>query len=146
MVEREPVSNVEQAIIFATAAHAGQLDKSGVPYIYHPLRVMEAVRHLGDSYARVAVLHDVVEDTGTTLEQVRDYEPLILTTAEVLAIKLVTREDGITYREFIQRIADDTHGIARAVKIADIRDNLGRLTPELKGLEKRYGKALEILQ
>lgn len=143
--------SVEVAITFATRAHMGQLDLSGVPYIYHPLRVMEAVRRLGEEYARVAVLHDVVEDTDFSLEAVA--RAVQLTDDETAALDLVTRApEGdsarITYTDFIIRIGADRSGagdIARAVKLADIYDNLGRLTPGLKGMEKRYTKALEIL-
>lgn len=138
---------LERAIVLAARAHAGQLDKQGVPYIRHPLRVMEAV---SDASRVAAVLHDVVEDTATTLGALREQG---VDRATVAAIDLVTRppKDAParpTYREFIDRIvlAPRLAGaIAREVKVADINDNLGRLTPEMKGMEERYAWALERL-
>ncbi len=62
------------SIICAAEAHAKQLDKSGVHYIYHPLRVMLAVRHLGIDYACCGVLHDVVEDTPVTLRYLTELD------------------------------------------------------------------------
>ncbi len=77
------------SIICAAEAHANQLDKSGVHYIYHPLRVMLAVRHLGIEYACCGVLHDVVEDTPVTLRYLTE-----LGLPEII----VTAVDAITHR------------------------------------------------
>src|SRR5208337_5544088 len=62
---------VTKAIAFAARAHAGQLDKCGVPYILHPLAVMDAVKNHGRLTQIIAVLHDVVEDTPVTLDEIR---------------------------------------------------------------------------
>lgn len=59
--------NLKTAIQIATKAHEGQTDKAGLPYITHPTRVMEQVKHLGADYAIVAILHDVVEDSDITI-------------------------------------------------------------------------------
>src|SRR5262245_45562627 len=63
------MSNLETAIRIAVTAHAGQKDKGGAPYITHPLRLMAAVE--SDDAKIVAVLHDVVEDTSVTLDDLR---------------------------------------------------------------------------
>ena len=63
--------NLEQAISIASLAHAGQLDKGGEPYILHPLRVMMKLKD--EKQRIVAVLHDVIEDTGMTDQDLLDY-------------------------------------------------------------------------
>jgi (p)ppGpp synthase/HD superfamily hydrolase len=136
------MTKLERAIQLAVEAHAGQVDKAGVPYILHPLRVMLKV---SDNAKVVAVLHDVVEDTDFNIVKIGEFlGEHRLTVNEINALGAVTRKKGETYREFINQIAD-CGGIAKEIKIADIRDNLGRLTPELRGLEKRYFWALEAL-
>ena len=60
-----------KAIQIASEAHLNQIDKGGKPYILHPLWVMDRVRHLGEDYMVVAVLHDVIEDTNWTLDNLR---------------------------------------------------------------------------
>ena len=63
---KPPMSTIERAIEIASSAHAGQIDKAGQPYIFHPLRVMLRVSSEHEQMA--AVLHDVVEDTTVTIE------------------------------------------------------------------------------
>ena len=111
------MSTLERAIEIAIAAHAGQLDKAGQPYIFHPIRVMNRV---GDDYEKMtAVLHDVVEDTAITLENlVREGFP-----DEVLrAIDALTKRPGETRLEAAMRAALDP--IGRAVKLADNAENM----------------------
>lgn len=115
MTDKPPT--LEDAIALAARAHAGQLDKAGQPYILHPIRVM---LRLPDAMARiVAILHDTVEDTDVTFEQLRaaGYG------AEVLAaLDAVTRRADETYEDFVQRSAADP--IGRRVKLADLADNM----------------------
>jgi (p)ppGpp synthase/HD superfamily hydrolase len=108
---------LEDAIALAVDAHRGQLDKSGQPYILHPLRVM--FRCQTDAQRIVAVLHDVVEDTGCTFDDLRQlgYSEDILA-----ALDCVTKREGESYDAFVERAA--ANPIARAAKIADIEDNL----------------------
>src|SRR6056300_1456378 len=109
--------NLERAIEIAAAAHRGQTDKAGQPYILHPLRVMLACG--GQAAKIVAVLHDVVEDTDWTLDALRAEGASV----DVLAaLDSVTRRDQETYSEFIERAARNE--IGRAVKVADLQDNL----------------------
>jgi (p)ppGpp synthase/HD superfamily hydrolase len=108
---------LEDAIALAVEAHRGQKDKNGQPYILHALRVM---LRLGSERERiVGVLHDVVEDTPTTLDDLRalGYEEGVVT-----AIEHVTRREDETYEQFTARAASDP--IARRVKLADLEDNL----------------------
>jgi HD domain len=136
----EPVT-VEEAIVLAAQCHAGQVDKAGEPYIRHPLRVMEAVAGHGETFMTVAVLHDVVEDTGQL-----DGD-LSLTVTQRGALELLTRRDE-PYETYIDRITGTLGidgAIARRVKLADISDNLARLgalpPEERERLRRRYEAA-----
>ncbi len=109
--------SLEDAIALAVRAHAGQRDKYGAPYILHPLRVM--LRCEGESARMVAVLHDVIEDTPITLDELRAQAY----PAEVVeALDCLTRRAGESYEAFIERIAP--HPLARQVKLADLEDNM----------------------
>lgn len=107
---------LQRAVRIAEEGHAGQVDKAGQPYIAHPRRVMMAMR---DDAARiVAILHDVVEDCGVTLE---DLEKEGFPRHILDALDAVTRRVGETYEAFVARAAADP--IARQVKYADLQDN-----------------------
>ena len=108
---------LEQAIEIAAAAHAGQVDKAGQPYILHPLRVM--LRVSGKHERMAAVLHDVVEDTEVTLEQLASEG----CPAEVLAaVEALTKRPGESRMDAAKRARSNP--IARAVKLADNAENL----------------------
>lgn len=111
------MSTLERAIQIAAAAHAGQFDKAGQPYILHPLRVMLRVTSERERIA--AVLHDVVEDTDVTLEQLASegFERVVLSAVEAL-----TKQPGETRLQAAARAAADP--IARAVKLADNTENM----------------------
>jgi len=116
------MSTLERAIEIAARAHAGQVDKAGDPYVLHPLRLMLAVR---DPFERMAaVLHDVVEDTDITLNDLKvENFP-----AEVLAaVECLTKQPGESRLDAASRAAKNP--IACAVKLADVADNmdLGRI-------------------
>ena len=130
---------VASAYRLATTAHAGQVDKAGVDYIRHPMAVAEAVRHLGSDHEVVAVLHDTVEDTEVTLDQIRDR----FGDCVADAVDALTRRKGETYTDFIRRAAKNE--IARAVKRADVTHNLSRPASLTPSLEERYTRALEQL-
>ncbi|MBD8656298.1 guanosine-3',5'-bis(diphosphate) 3'-pyrophosphohydrolase [Oxalobacteraceae sp. CFBP 13730] len=107
---------IERAIAISERQHAGQVDKAGRPYIEHPLRVMKAMSN--DAERIVAILHDVIEDTDFTLDQLaaEGFPGYILE-----ALDSVTRRDGETYEAFVARAA--TNPISRRVKYADLQDN-----------------------
>ena len=129
----------EQAVEIAARALAGVKDKFGEPELLHVLRVVVAV----PPEARVvAALHDVLEDSELTAE---DLEAAGLGGAELEAVLLLTRGEDEPYEEYIERIATaegEAGRLARVVKLADLRDNLGRVTPELEDLRERYEKAI----
>lgn len=111
------MSSIERAIEIASSAHAGQRDKAGQPYIFHPLRVMLRVNTEHEQMA--AVLHDVVEDTSVTLKRLeQEGFP-----AEVLrAIAALTKLPGETRLDAAMRAAADP--VARVVKLADNTENM----------------------
>ena len=134
---------LERAIEIAARTHAGQLDKGGAPYILHPLRVM--LRVVPGAQQIVAVLHDVVEDSEVTFEDL-EREGF---SAEVLSgLRAVTKVEGDSYEDFVARAALDPVG--KAVKLADLMENsdLSRIAePSQKDLERveKYGRAIEYL-
>jgi GTP diphosphokinase / guanosine-3',5'-bis(diphosphate) 3'-diphosphatase len=111
------MSTIEKAIEIAARAHAGQRDKAGAPYIFHPLRLMLAVR--GDEERMAAVLHDVVEDTPLTFEDLL-HEGFSETVVD--AVRALTKHDGESRIAAAHRAA--ANPIARAVKLADVTDNM----------------------
>lgn len=140
---------VNFAYFIAERAHSGQFDKAGKPYIEHPVRVCEKMR---DNDCKItALLHDTIEDTFVTKELVdKLFGDMI-----GLAVDLLTRKEGESYMDFINRMChtnlispwkERSYKIARLVKIADLEDNmnLGRLsevTEEDLNRVKKYEKA-----
>jgi len=110
------MSTLDRAITIATAAHAGQVDKAGAPYILHPLRVMLRLETTEERI--VGVLHDVVKDSAWTLESLRAEG---FSEAVVRGIDAMTRRDGESYEDFVLRAGRDPLG--RRVKLADLEDN-----------------------
>ena len=111
------MSNLERAVAIAVEAHAGQKDRNGASYILHPLRVMARVQ--SDEEKIVAILHDVVEDTDWTFDDLRQEgfsEELIA------ALDCVTKREGEAYEDFVKRSASNV--LAKRVKIADLEDNM----------------------
>ena len=126
---------IERAIEIAANSHAGQRDKAGQPYIFHPLRVMFRVN--GEHEQMAAVLHDVVEDTAITFDDLaREGFP-----SEVLrAIAALTKLPGETRLEAAARAAADP--IARKVKLADNAENMD-LSRIPNPTEKDYARCRE---
>ena len=111
------MSTLEKAISLATKAHKKQTDKNGESYIQHPLRVMARVQ--SNTEKIVAVLHDIIEDTEYTIENLREhgYSKKVLE-----AIECLTKRDDEEYDEYVKRCKSNP--IAKKVKIADLEDNL----------------------
>ncbi|TMU76673.1 HD domain-containing protein [Pseudomonas fluorescens] len=131
---------LERAIAIAATAHAGQVDKGGAPYILHPLKVMLRMTTLEERI--VAVLHDVVEDCGVSLDDLRKEG----FSGDVLsAIESVTKVPGESYEDFVDRAAQNP--IGRVVKLADLEENsdLSRIaSPSWEDLERieKYRRAI----
>ncbi len=108
---------LSKAIDIATRAHVGEVDKGGSPYILHPLRVM--LSRENELERICAVLHDVVEDSHVTFDDLREegFSEEIITVLDYL-----TKRDGESYDDFIDRIL--TNEVVCHVKLADLCDNI----------------------
>lgn len=134
----------KKALKISFNAHKNQVDKSGMPYVFHPFHLAE---QMDDEYSVcVALLHDVVEDTDITIEDLRaEGFPKEVNNA----IKLMTHSDSVQYLDYVKTIKNNP--IARKVKLADLKHNsdLSRLDKiDDKALERvaKYKKAIKILQ
>ena len=141
-MEREENSR-DKALRIATEAHKGQTDKAGEPYINHPLTVESMVSEEDEKI--VALLHDVVEDSNITLDDLskEGFSPAI-----VSAIDAITKRDGEDTAHYTERVR--LNPIARRVKIADLTHNsdLSRIPdPQPEDYERvaKYGKQLKAL-
>ena len=106
----------KKAMKIAFAAHKNQTDKNGIPYIYHPIHLAEQMAD--EKTICVALLHDVVEDTDITFEQLaREGFPDDI----IEALKLLTHDDSIQYMDYVKEIKSNP--IAAAVKLADLKHN-----------------------
>lgn len=135
---------LQLAINVATKAHKDQVDKAGKPYILHPITVANSVEDIDAKI--VAYLHDVIEDTSITADDLRN---LGFPEHLVQSILILTKNKGISYEEYITKIKTDP--IACKVKIADLKHNmdLTRISnPTQKDYErvKKYKKALQNLE
>jgi (p)ppGpp synthase/HD superfamily hydrolase len=140
---------LEKSIAFAVEAHKGQLDKIGEMYFLHPIRVMCDCNTMIEKV--VAILHDVVEDTSATLEDIRNLcggETIADTIVD--AVDALTKRKGEEYETYLMRVK--ANPIALSVKLADIRDNMSpirqyRLPMEKQiALKAKYMKAIMLLQ
>ena len=104
-----------KAMVLAYTAHHGQFDKGGVPYIFHPIHLAET---MDDEISTcVALLHDTVEDTDVTLEQLAKEFPREI----VEAVELLTHRDGVEYFDYVRSIK--ANPVAVKVKLADLAHN-----------------------
>ena len=106
----------KKALKLCFEAHKDQVDKTDMPYVFHPFHLAE---QMDDELSTIcALLHDVVEDTPLTLEDLseRGFPP-----EEIEALKLLTHDDSVPYREYVEKIAENP--TAKKVKIADLRHN-----------------------
>jgi len=130
----------EKGIKIAVNSHFGIMDKTNIPSIFHSLRVMLWFKD--DIRMAVGVLHDTIEDTKLTLDDLRREG---FSEEIVLAVDAISRRKGEIYMDYIKRVSSNK--IARDVKIADLKDNMNRNDGlpenEKKGLTKRYLRALD---
>lgn len=111
---------IELSLEIALKAYSSQTDKAGKPYILHPLRLMAKMDT--DEERSVALLHDVIEDSDLTEQDLLSYgiPPNIID-----AVKLLSKKEGESYEDFINRISFNE--LASKVKMADIEDNMNLL-------------------
>lgn len=136
-----PLTN--KAMQIAYAAHHGQVDKGGLPYVFHPYHLAEAMEDEVSCCA--ALLHDVVEDTHVTMEQLAEEFP----SAVIDVLKLLTHREDVPYYDYVRAIK--ANPIAVKVKLADIAHNSDQtrcqnLTQEqLAYFREKYARAISIL-
>ena len=119
-----------KVLVLATNAHAGQFDKGGNPYILHPMKVMHYLKSDDEELQCIALLHDVVEDTNTTWNDLAD----IGCTARVLtAVAALTKMPGQSYEQYKQGVFANED--AMRVKMADLRHNTD--IRRLKGITEK---------
>ncbi len=138
-------SMLERAIAAAAEAHAGQQDRAGRPYVFHPLGVMQDPSLHGEAQWCTAVLHDVLEDgPGWSAARLRERG---ISEAVVEAVVALTRQRGEAYDAYLEQVK--ANPIALKVKKADIRHNSGRLAelPESEEhrLRNKYARARQVL-
>ena len=134
----------KKAMKLCYEAHKDQVDKTGVPYVFHPFHVAEQMT--SEASTIVALLHDVVEDTDYTLD---DIAAAGFGKEIVEAVALMTHEDDVPYLDYVARLKDNP--IAREVKLADLAHNsdlsrLGEIDEETRQRLEKYEKAKAILK
>jgi len=135
-----------KAMKIAYDAHQGQFDKSGVPYIFHPYHLAEQMDD--EISCAAALLHDVVEDTDVTLEDLKKEFPTEVTDA----ISLLTHNESDEYLDYVRKLKNNP--VAKKIKLADLTHNsddtrnaLGTVTaPEKRQMQlEKYAKEKKIL-
>ena len=124
--------------------HKDQRDKSGLPYVFHPWHVAESMED--EITTCVALLHDVIEDTDTTIDEIRD----LGFPEEVLgALQLLTHDKNVDYMDYVEKIAGNP--VARKVKLSDLKHNSDMtrlLKPEAKDYARleKYKRCIDFLE
>ena len=134
--------DIKKAINIAYNAHMGQYDKFGIPYIFHPMHLAELMD--SEEECIVAILHDVVEDTDVTFDELeKEFSKEVID-----ALKLLTHDKKVPYEKYILKLKDNP--IAKKVKLADLNHNsditrLGKISPKDRIRNKKYKNAIKIL-
>lgn len=134
----------KKALKLCFDAHKNQVDKTGMPYVFHPFHLAEQMK---DEITTIcALLHDVVEDTEYTIE---DLENMGFPNDAIEALKLLTHDENVPYMDYVKEI--NKNPIAKAVKFADLMHNsdtsrLDVVDEYAIKREEKYKKALEYLK
>lgn len=125
-------------------AHKNQTDKSGMPYVFHPFHLAEQM--VTEDTTVVALLHDVVEDSDYTIE---DLTAMGFSKTVTDAIRLMTHDDAVDYMDYVRAIKENP--VAKAVKIADLKHNsdttrLDVVDEKAKKRVEKYAKAMALLE
>lgn len=136
--------NTNKALKFMFEKHKDQCDKSGVPYVFHPFMVANSMDD--EDSTIVALLHDVLEDTDTSVEEIRNFG---FSENVIEALMYLTHDKNVDYMDYIRNILNND--IAVKVKISDIihnsdRSRLNNLTEKDTLRYEKYKKALAILE
>lgn len=133
----------KQALKLMFTKHKEQVDKSGLPYVFHPFTVAQSMDD--EDSTIVALLHDVIEDTNTTIDEL---VKMGFNDEIIDALKILTHDKTVEYFDYVKKIK--LNPLATKVKISDLKNNsdLSRLNnPTQKDIERveKYKKALKIL-
>lgn len=136
-------SDTKKAMRLCFEKHKNQVDKENVPYVFHPFTV--AFNMDDEDSTIVALLHDVIEDTDTTLEEIKE---MGFSSEVIEALKLLTHDKSVDYFDYINLIK--TNPLATKVKLADLEHNsditrLNEITQKDLDRIEKYKKAKEIL-
>jgi len=134
----------KKAMMIAFQAHKNQTDKSGMPYIYHPIHLAEQMQD--EVTTIVALLHDVVEDTDWTFDELAEQ---CFNENVIEALKLMTHAEGVPYMDYVAQIKPNP--IARAVKLADLKHNsdltrLKEVNEKTLARVEKYKNAIALLE
>ena len=124
----EKINYIQKAQEIAAKAHKGQVDKSGKDYINHPRRVAERLLNEPEDVQVVAWLHDVVEDTDVTMEELEK----IFNKNVIDALKLLTHNKSVPYMEYVEKISYNEK--AKKVKMSDLIDNMNLSRLDMKNI------------
>ena len=134
----------KKALKLCYSAHNGQVDKSGMPYIFHPFHLAEQMED--ENTVTVALLHDVIEDTEYTIS---DLEKMGFPREVIEALSLLTHDDNVPYMDYVEKIKGNE--IARKVKLADLAHNsdttrLDEINDKVIQRVEKYKNAIAILE
>lgn len=144
----DPMQQMAQAVELAREIYEDRTDESGAPHVDHLTRVSGLLREQGAKTETVTVawLHDLVEDTDLTLDELRE---MGFSSPVVDAVNLLTRREGQPADDHLTQLRDDE--VARAVKHADLTDHLsdewlsGFAASEREQVRERYRRELDLL-
>ncbi len=134
----------KKALKLCFEAHKDQTDKSGLPYVFHPFHLAEQMND--EETTTAALLHDVVEDTDYTFD---DLSAMGFSSNVIAALRLLTHDNSIPYMDYVKEIKNDP--IAKAVKLADLYHNIDHTRLEVMtesdiARAEKYRKAIEFLE
>ncbi|MBQ3149991.1 MAG: GTP pyrophosphokinase [Clostridia bacterium] len=137
-------TDTKKALKICFEAHKNQLDKSGMPYVFHPFHLAEQMKD--EKTTIVALLHDVAEDTDYTLKDLSD---MGFSKDVTDALSLLTHDEMVPYMDYVSLIKNNP--IAKAVKLADLRHNsdlsrLDEITDKALERKEKYAKAIALLE
>ena len=133
----------KKAMRLCYEAHRDQTDKSGVPYVFHPIHLAEQMRD--EDTTVTALLHDVVEDTAYTFD---DLVKMGFSENVITALKLLTHDKSVPYMEYVAKIKENP--VAKAVKLADLAHNsdlsrLNSVDDKVRSRIQKYEAAKKLL-
>lgn len=137
-------ATTKKALKLCFQAHKEQLDKSGLPYVFHPFHLAEQMDT--EDTTVIALLHDVVEDTDYTLD---DLTKLGFSASIIEALALMTHDPKMPYLEYVEKISSNP--LAAKVKLADLRHNsdlsrLDAVDSEAMARIEKYAAAIALLE